>query len=146
MFICLCGPASTGKSTLAKVLKKRYNGIVVSTDAIREELYGDASIQENPKKVFQIAYERIKKNLQIGKTVIFDAMCLTPKDRKRVLKVAKPWNRGFNVVFAATIPLPIAKERNSQRERKVPNDVIEKQFLRYVVPTLDEGWDVIERF
>jgi predicted kinase len=41
----LIGPPASGKTTLAAVLAELVGGQVLSTDAIRTELYGDAAIQ-----------------------------------------------------------------------------------------------------
>ena len=146
MFICMSGPAGTGKSTMAEVLAKRYNAIIVSTDAIREELFGDAAIQDNPKEVFEIAYKRIEEGLRKTHKVIFDATNLSPKNRRDILEKAKVWNKGFNICYRATTTEEIAKERNQQRNRQVPDDVIQKQFTKYVEPSYEEGWDAIFEF
>lgn len=131
---------------MADILGKRYNAVVVSTDEIREELFGNAAIQKNPKKVFEIAYKRIEENLRKSHKVIFDAMNLTPSERGKVLELAKLWNRGFNICYWSRVDEDIAKERNSKRKRKVPEKVIDRQFVRFIEPTYDEGWDVIFEF
>ena len=146
MLICMCGVAGSGKSTKAKELAKWYNAVIVSTDAIREELFGDASIQKNNKKVFEIAFARVAEALQNGKAVIFDATNLTIKDRAKVLEIGEKWNRGFNVIYVMTASIDECKKRNSERERKVPDTAIEKQFKKYTAPTRAEGWDIIRQF
>lgn len=146
MFICMCGVAGCGKSTKAKELAKWYSADIISTDEIREELFGDAAIQKNPKKVFEIAFARIEEGLRYGKAVIFDATNLTVKDRAKVLEVAQKWNRGFNIVYYSLASKDTCLKRNAERERKVPEKAIEKQFAKFVKPTRDEGWDIVRYF
>ena len=49
----LVGIPCSGKSSFVK----EQNGIWISSDKIREELYGDESIQENPEKVFRVMWK-----------------------------------------------------------------------------------------
>ena len=54
-FIMLVGLPAVGKDTWAnEYIKKHPNTVIHSSDDIREELYGDASCQNNPEKVFEI--------------------------------------------------------------------------------------------
>lgn len=146
MLICMVGCAGSGKSTKAKELAKRYNCNVVSTDAIREEIFGSAAVQKDGDKIFRIAYDRLIEELQKNQRVIFDATNLLPWYRKKVLKIIEPWNRGFNICYKSITPIEIAKERNRNRERVVPEEVIDRQYEKYIEPTLSEGWDEIYLF
>ena len=81
--IVMCGPAGSGKSTWAREYVQTHAGYsIVSTDAIREFLFGDASIQSQSRLVFNFAYSHIADFLQEGINVIFDAMNLRAKDRR----------------------------------------------------------------
>lgn len=146
MFICMCGPAGSGKSTMAEVLAKRYNATIISTDRIRKELFGDEAVQAEGNKVFRIAYDRIETELRKNHIVIFDATNLLPSWRTKVLEYAKTWNKGFNVCYWSKTDIETAKERNLNRKRVVPEYVIENQFEKFVIPTYDEGWDAIFEF
>ena len=143
--IVMCGPSGSGKSTWARrytILHPRTE--IVSTDAIREELFGDASVQSNPQKVFGLAHKRLKRLLDNGHNVIFDAMNLSPKDRRAI--VAE-----YRRIYPALICICVVMradfdgcvEHQRMRARKVPSDVIKNQFNRCQRPTLDEGWDII---
>lgn len=141
----MCGPSGSGKSTWARryrILHPRTE--VVSTDAIREELFGDASVQSNPQKVFGLAHKKLKKWLDGGHNVIFDAMNLSPKDRRAIIAEYRrmyPTLICICVVMRADIDKCV--EHQNMRARKVSSDVIKKQFNRFQRPTLDEGWDII---
>ena len=42
-FIMMCGLVASGKSTKAKELAKEYNATIYSSDALREEMFGDVN-------------------------------------------------------------------------------------------------------
>ena len=81
-----CGLPGCGKSTKAEEFKRFYGESVevVSTDAIREEVFGDIHTQEHNTEVFNIAYKRIKEFSETKEVVIFDATNTTMKSRKRI--------------------------------------------------------------
>jgi len=143
MLICMCGPAGTGKSTVAKQYARWHNAVIVSTDAIREELFGSAAEQKSGALVFETAYQRVEDALRYHRNVIFDAMNLSPRDRKNFLKRFKPIHNGFNMILVMNTSLEEAKKRNRSRDRVVPDEVIERQFNKFVKPTEEEGWDII---
>lgn len=137
--IVLVGLPGSGKSTYAEELKKR-GCMVVSTDAIREQLFGDASIQKDGKKVFQIAYDMINELLVRGHEVVFDATNLTIKDRKQIFK--KVCTDDIIAVFQNT-PIEVCKERNRNRSRIVPEEVIDKMAEKLTPPTTKEGFQFV---
>ena len=68
VFNMLIGLPGSGKSTIAQKIKDEVISLnkveveIVSSDAIRKELYGNEEIQGDPQKVFTLM--KIKKNLQ----------------------------------------------------------------------------------
>ena len=139
ILIMLVGPAGCGKSTLASQLP----GKVFSSDALREEMYGDANCQDNPKKVFHELHERIWNYLaHEGDIAIYDATNLNALRRSAFISATKAQEFPCKFVCAAFIPNEeICLAQNTQRARKVPEDVIHRQILSYQFPRLDEGWD-----
>lgn len=139
-FIMLIGPSGSGKSTLSKML----GGIHLSSDAIREELWGDASDQQNGAKVFQVLNERTLTALKEGKDVVYDATNLYSKNRKALIEDIRAKVPGcFFEAYVCDTPLEECIARQDLRDRKVPIEVIERQYSRLQLPTLDEGWDAI---
>ena len=51
----MVGLPCSGKSSYCQ----NHPGVWISSDEIRKELYGDASIQENPDKVFRLMWRRL---------------------------------------------------------------------------------------
>lgn len=61
----MCGLSGSGKSTIAaQIANENLNTIIVSSDAIREELTGNYKDQEHNEEVFKILHNRIRKNLE----------------------------------------------------------------------------------
>lgn len=132
----MIGIPGSGKSTAAANIP---NALLVSTDKIREELFGDESNQQEGKKVFDIAMARIEEGLRSGHNVIFDACNVTRKNRKNCFQF--PCDEAV-AVFVNT-PIKECKKRNSNRNRVVPEDVIDRFYSRLQKPSKAEGFSKI---
>ena len=138
----MCGISGSGKSTWAhEYVEEDPWAVIVSTDSIREELFGDCRIQKDGNKVFQIAYDRIRVLLTEGKDVVFDAMNLLPGDRLTLLMQFDSMAEMICVVTGNDCAR--ALENQYKRDRQVPEDVVCAQSKRYIRPKKDEGWDEI---
>lgn len=144
----LIGVPGSGKSTYAEELfqKSDRGTALVSSDNIREMLYGNASCQDNPKKVFEIAHQVIIDQLQKDYDVIFDATNIYANNRKDLIlkvcfEVTKPVR--FIAVYFDT-PISECIKRQDLRERKVPTKVIEKMGRQIDKPNFQEGFDIIK--
>lgn len=137
----LIGVAGSGKSTFAKELEKR-GATVVSSDAIRGELWGDENDQQNPAKVFEECHRRIINLLKNDPWVVFDATNLSARRRESFLNQIKHIDCYKECTVIITPP-NVIKERMKERIRKVPDEVIEKQIRDFQCPHYYEGWDYI---
>lgn len=143
-FIMMVGPSYSGKSTVAAELAIKYCGKVFSSDDIREELYGDAGIQENHEKVFRILHKRIIQYLLEGGTAIYDATNLNMKRRKGFLhELAQHKIDCKKICMVVVAPKEVLEKRYHERERVVPLEVIHKQLCQFQTPFYFEGWDEI---
>ena len=147
----LIGISGCGKSTMARKLNVMGEGKVgiVSSDDIREELYGDASVQNNPKKVFEIVHKRIKGLLDEGYDVVFDATNLTKKNSKSFFSFLDKENLRDKVDVigcVCNVDIETCVKRQALRARKVPKEVIERQSLQYEKPEISEGFYAIADF
>ena len=94
--IILCGLPGSGKSSYAEQFKAVDDAsctditVIHSSDAIREELFGDAGSQEDNGRVFELMRKRTTEDLKAGKTVIYDATNITRKARKSAIACAHP--------------------------------------------------------
>lgn len=140
-FQMLMGPSGSGKTTYAQYMKNTLLEPVeiISSDSIREELYGDESIQDNPAKVFSLMLKRTKNALDKKEAVIYDATNLSEKRRIALLNDLKEYDCPKICVAIITDPL-LCVDRQELRPRKVPKEVIGKQVKQFQPPHKSEGW------
>ena len=106
------------------ILCKRY--VIVSTDSIRKELFGDESIQGNWSQVEAITISSTQRAIATGKLVIYDATNAKRAWRlnwlekvKAAISEEQAW-MGWHL----TTPLETCLEWNQERERRVPKPII----------------------
>lgn len=143
IFLMLCGLPASGKSKKAEGLAREYNATIFSSDALRKEIYGDEAIQGDNTKLFNTLYQNIKCYLKNGYSAILDATNVSYKRRMAFLAELKSIPCEKICILMAT-PYEWCLERNAKRERKVPEDVIEKMYRGFDVPWYYEGWDNIK--
>lgn len=137
------GLSGSGKSTIAaKLADENPNTIIVSSDAIREELTGDRSNQERNEEVFRLFHERIRKNLENKYNVIADATNITIKSRRAILAKVNGLNIE-KICYLIPKPFDLCKTDNLNREYPVPEYVLDKQILKFQIPFNQEGFDRI---
>ncbi|MEB3349377.1 MAG: ATP-binding protein [Cyanobacteriota bacterium] len=126
----LIGPPASGKSTLAAVLAERTGAIVLSTDAIRAELFGDAAVQGAWSEIEAVFHQRLKDAVAAGQPVILDA---THSQRPFRLAITQALDLPQPVQWIGwwlTTPLEQCLAWNRQRQRQVPEEVIRRQFAQ----------------
>ena len=138
----MIGISGSGKSTYANGLKTSLKADLVETDAIREELTGDASDQSQNYKVFQVAKKRVNDLLSQGKNAIIDATSVSVRDRKDWIQIGRDNNAEVRAYFIDT-PIDVCKSQNRKRQRQVPDEVIDRQASRLESPTKAEGFDTV---
>lgn len=143
VFIMMVGLPASGKSYKAQELAKEYNTTIFSSDALRAEWYGDESVQGDNTRLFNELHRRIKDCLKDGKSAIYDATNINYKKRMAFLAELKNISCEKICVLMAT-PYEECLKRNAERERKVPEYVIERMYKQFDVPWYYEGWDEIE--
>ena len=147
--IILCGLPGSGKSSYAENYKAVDDAIckdftvIHSSDAIRQELFGDAGSQEDNGRVFELMRKRTQEDLKAGKTVIYDATNVTRKARKSAIACAHPTNDTVECHVVWAEPEECIR-RDSLRAREVGPAVIDKMLRRWQSPWLDEGFDEVK--
>ena len=140
----MIGLSGSGKSYKAEEIAQKENAIIVASDKIRKELYGDESIQGNPKDVFYRVNQRIIDYLKIGKNVVFDATNISLKNRGFLFKTLKDnYLHPFNIAVIMTTPFKICQKNNRDRGNTVPEEVIRKQMNKFNIPFFEEGFNAI---
>ena len=141
--IMLIGLPGSGKSTYARSLLDAEGHVkYMSSDLIREELYGDRRIQGNPNTVFENMHRKTVELLTNGYDVVYDATNVTRKNRRGIINQVKD----IATIDACVVWAPYEQcvERDTNREYKVGEDVIRKFLYRWQSPNYDEGFTFID--
>lgn len=120
----LIGPPASGKTTLAGVLADLAGAVVLSTDVVRGELFGDAAVQGPWRDIEALLHQRIRESVAAGVPVIVDAT-----------HARRPWR--LAITQALELPAPVewigwwlytplstCLQWNQSRKRLVPEPVI----------------------
>lgn len=144
-FLMLVGIAGAGKSTVAKELMDGRDDIIyLSSDLLRIELFGDVNNQESNTNVFEEMAKRTKQALKDGKHVIYDATNISRKKRRGLLQQLP--RDVQKVAFYVSTEYKQIVNQNQERERVVPQHVIDKMYKSMQIPIYSEGWDKIVLF
>ena len=151
--VFLCGIPCSGKSTFVNKLKKLSyweNAVVLSTDNYIEKVAQEHNTTY--REIFDECIDEATRQLELalieakdkGKNIIYDQTNLTIKTRKKKLsKLPSIYARG---VIYFDVTLEEALRRNENREGKyIPKSVLKRMYHQLEVPTLEEGWDYVEK-
>lgn len=151
--IILIGVPGCGKSSLAAQLSQEQGCRVISTDAIRAQLFGDEAIQgpwpliwQEVQRQFQESVQQIHQN-QLA-AAIYDATNTRRRQRRELIAAAR--QLGFTQITGIWLDLPLAicLQRNRQRARQVPETVVLRmqRQLAGAPPHPSEGIDWLVRY
>ena len=145
----LIGPPASGKSTFARTLAPLVGTIdmpalVLSTDAIREELYGDRNVQGEWPSINQLLQDRLLEAVSSGVPVILDATHAYRAWRLAIIQALKPPVLVEWIGWWMTTPLELCKAWNQERKTPVPERVIDRYHCalghQHFSPSTDEGF------
>lgn len=143
--IMLVGLPASGKSTYTETIVCK-NKVVISSDTLREELFGNRKDTEHNNELFQELHKRVKKNLIDGKDVIYDATNISSKRRRNFLKELS--GAEYNKVIFECHYIPTNYHscllNNIGRHYDVSTSVISRMYHQLQIPMYHEGWDVIK--
>jgi len=126
--VVLIGAAGAGKSTLAARLFEPSE--IVSSDALRERLSGDAADQRATRPAFAILHREVRRRLAAGRLVVVDATNVEPTARATLRGLAD----ASRVPIVAIAIVPSVTEvhgRNASRAaRVVPRDIVDRHLGR----------------
>jgi predicted kinase len=132
--ICTGIPAS-GKSTWALELLKKYPGKYKRTnrDSLRAMLDGDHRNWDNEKFVVKLRDIIVERALRDKFDVIVDDTNFKDGNWQDICAIAKKIGNVRVMEKNFPIDLKTALERNDKREKRVPPEVIENFYKKYVV-------------
>ena len=139
--VVLVGAAGSGKSTFAA--RWFAPSEILSSDAFREILTGDAADQRATKTAFSIIHREVTKRLAAGRTVVVDATNVEASARRQLVSRASFANvPAVAIVFA--LPRDVVLARNAARPgRVVDSEIVARHLerLEAILPTIaDEGF------
>ena len=131
----LIGPPASGKTTLAGVLAQLTGALVLSTDGIRADLFGDPAVQGPWCEIGPQLHQRIRDAVAAGIPVIVDAT-----------HARRPWRLAITqgLMLPAPVewigwwlhtPLATCLQWNHNRQRLVPEPVIREMAAALADPT-----------
>lgn len=139
--VIMIGLPGSGKTTFAK--ENYPNHTIISSDAMRKELYGDENDQSHNNDLFNEIHARIRSELESEHDVVFDA---TNINRKRRITLLREYLK--NVEFKATAcVMATSVDRcirdDKKRERQVGEAVIRRMRSGFNPASYWEGFDRI---
>lgn len=139
------GIPGSGKTTALKAFAEKNGYNYISPDDIRQELTGDAKDQSKNGEVWQLAYDRLAGALKLDRDVVFDATFTEGERRKELLKFARENGADKIQGVFADVSLEVARERNQNRERMVPDHAMERmnEALKAAPPMIEDGFDAL---
>ena len=142
--ILLIGLPGSGKSTLAKQLLTECPQMqLISTDAIRGQLFGSEAIQGPWLLIWRELEQQLQQAITADQEVIFDATNAQRKNRREVITLAR--DCGFSYIMGVWVKTPVwlCLSRNQRRIRQVPQDIILRMHrqLQDAPPSVEEGID-----
>lgn len=127
LIICRGIPAS-GKTTWSRAYCLTTGAVRVNRDDIRMQLFG-VEFGCDEVVVTKVEQAMITAALKAGKSVVVDATNLNHRFIKPLIKLGQRYGADVSVK-QFDVDLDVALERNANRDRKVPEDVIRDMHRR----------------
>ncbi|WP_340673646.1 AAA family ATPase [Brevibacillus agri] len=138
--IMMVGIPGSGKTRAAEQIAKKERAVLVSTDAVRLELFGDEAKRRKNPLVFQAVYARIGQAFAAGSDVVFDA---TNVDRDKRIAVLERFAPAIAECYYLNTPFDVCLQRNQARKRKLDASVLEKYRKNLHFPLHREGFSTV---
>ncbi|WP_406829465.1 LLM class flavin-dependent oxidoreductase [Pedococcus sp. KACC 23699] len=139
--VVLVGPSGAGKSSWAAARYRPQE--VVSSDALRAVVgSGEHDLDASPD-AFAVLDQVVAARLRRGLTTVVDTLGLDATRREHYLALGRSARMPCVAVLFET-PDAVCRERNSQRDRRVPSRVLARQLASRAVAAAavaTEGWD-----
>lgn len=142
-FIMVMGMTNNGKMKRAQELAEQLDNVVIlSSEAIREELFGDKNDKDNQHLVLKTMRERNKEQLSLGKSVIYVATNASSRRREFILNSIVPKEvykelHYMHLGLVNAVAEPMEHNRGSEVE-----DILQ-QYSAIQTPMTHEKWDKV---
>ncbi len=123
--IVIIGLPGSGKSFLAQQLLRFHPDYhLISTDAIRSQLFGDESLQGPWSAILHQIQQQFQQAVAQNSGAIYDATNAQRRHRRDLIQLAR--EVGFDPIFGLWIQTAVEQclKQNQQRSRQVPQEII----------------------
>jgi predicted kinase len=132
--VMMSGLPAAGKDTWVKA--NAGERPVISLDHLRRDMDVDAA--DDQGEVIQAAKEIAKTHLRAKRTFVWNATNTTRFLREGLVELFAAYGARVRIIYCEA-PLSVVRERNAQRERPVPAQVIDQLVDHLDVPDLTEA-------
>lgn len=134
----LSGLPGSGKDTY---IKNNFDLPELSLDNIRRENKISPTDKKKNGQVIQMAKEKAKEYLRAKTSFVFNATNITSDMRSKWIGLFTDYNARVKIVYIE-VPYKTLKNQNSNRDYKVPENVIDKMIWKLEIPTFKEAHNV----
>ena len=139
----MSGIPGSGKSTFAwERLRPDYHATILEPDAFRKEMTGQYHFPAIEDFVWANVKMTARVLLKSAQSVIIDATALTSYRRNEWIRIAKECEV-TSYCWSFITSAFLCDERNQNRNRTVPTEVLNRQKSQFTIPTMGEGFTEI---
>lgn len=147
------GAPGCGKSTFIKQMG--WEGYTICPDDIRmmylstqHKLDGSECINmQTEQQVWSFVYNLLELRFEHGAFTVLDATNSKTEEMRKARNLATKYKYRIYMIDMTNIPISVVKEQNANRYpeyKRVPNDVIERQYSRFDTQKIPKNIEVIE--
>lgn len=125
------GIPGSGKSTVMKMYAEKIGAAYVSSDETRGMVTGNEADVSRDAEVWPLIYQRLHDALDSHDVVVLDSTASNYEKRRDIIRHIRQKAEVVEGIFF-DISLGEAKRRNSERDRKVPEEIIEAMYQQLV--------------
>lgn len=134
--VLLIGAAGSGKSTVAA--RHFAPDEILSSDALRAAISGDAADQSASKAAFAALYAALDRRLRAGRLTVVDATNVTREARRALLVRAVAADVASFAIVLDLAPDVVLARNAARLDRVVPDDVV-RRHLDGIRRVVDDG-------
>ncbi len=134
----MCALPGSGKDTF---IRKNLDQPILSLDDIRRDNKISPTDKKGNGQVIQLAKEKAKEFLRAKKSFVFNATNITRDMRSRWIGLFTDYNARVKIIYIE-VPYKTLLKQNSDRDHKVPENVINKLIGKLEIPDFKEAHEV----